>query len=183
MIDVIVGLRADIEMLKTAFGAALKVGPVEEIDPQKGYRLNLGEGSNGQPFLSPWYPHPESGGQTSSWVPLSKGQIVGVVNPTGDPRQGVMFRGGFGGANGPPSADLAANVLRAFGITLSMKNGVLSVRGDVEIEGDVEITGDQTVQGDVDFSDGHVRHNGANIGDTHVHGGVMPGGSDTAGPH
>src|SRR5690606_40881603 len=47
-------------------------GPVEMIDAQKGYRLRLG-GSDEKPFLSPWYPHPETG-KTS--VPLKKGQIV-----------------------------------------------------------------------------------------------------------
>lgn len=33
------------------------------------------------------------------------------------------------------------------------------------------------------ISGGTVTHNGLNIGDTHVHGGITPGGSDTAGPH
>ncbi|MCF1502911.1 baseplate assembly protein [Afifella sp. H1R] len=117
----------DLEILKTSFGNALKVGPVEEVDAVKGYRLNLGTGSDGKPFLSPWYPHPESGGQSASWMPLSKGQIVGVINPTGDPRQGVLLRGGFSDQNPPPSADLAANILKAFGITVSMKDGVLTV--------------------------------------------------------
>jgi phage baseplate assembly protein gpV len=169
MYDVIVGMKADLEMLKTAFGNALKVGPVEVIDAEKGYRLKLGEGPDG-PFLSPWYPHPESGGATSTWMPLSKGQIVGVMNPNGDPRQGVMFRGGFSEGNPAPSQDLSANVLRAFGLTLTITDGKLVIEGDV------------LVRGNVDFSDGHVRHNGTPIDDTHVHGGVERGGSVTSGP-
>lgn len=35
----------------------------------------------------------------------------------------------------------------------------------------------------VDFSGGYIRHNGKNIGDVHVHGGVEPGAGDTATPH
>ncbi|WP_160009758.1 phage baseplate assembly protein [Rhizobium sp. 18055] len=31
----------------------------------------------------------------------------------------------------------------------------------------------------VDITGGHVRHNGKNIGDTHVHGGIVPGSADT----
>lgn len=165
MYELFLGMRTDIEMLKSAFGRSLRVGAVHEVDAQKGYRLKLGEGADG-PFLSPWYPHPESGGQTESWMPLSVGQIVGVINPGGDPRQGVLLRGGFGG-NGPPSTDLAANVLKAFGVEISIKDGKVTLKGDL------------LVQGNVDFEGGHVRHNGTETGDTHKHGGITPGGAIT----
>lgn len=122
-------LRADVERLKAAFGEALIVGTVEHVDAERGYRINLGEGTEG-PMLSPWLPHPESGGQTSSWMPLSKGQIVSLFSPSGDLRQGVLMRAGFGGENNPPSQELAANVLEAFGIRLSMVGGVLRIEAD-----------------------------------------------------
>lgn len=166
MFDILVGMKADIEMLKTAFGNALKVGPVEVVDAKKGYRLKLGDGPNG-PFLSPWYPHPESGGGTSTWFPMTKGQIVGVINPSGDPRQGVMFRAGFSGINPQQSEDLEANLFSAFGVTVSVKGGKLAVDGDL------------IVRGNADFQDGYVRSNGKHIDDTHTHGGVFPGSSDT----
>lgn len=169
MIDSMVAMKADLEMLKTAFGNAIKVGPVEEIDAAKGYRLKLSDGADG-PYLSPWYPHPESGGQSSSWMPLSKGQIVGVIHPHGDPRQGVMLRGGFAGENSPPSNDLAANVLKALGITITMKDGKVTLQGDLQ------------VVGNVDFEGGHVQHNGTTIDDTHKHGGVIKGGDLTDPP-
>ncbi len=159
-------MKVDLAMLKSAFGNGIKVGPVEEIDAQKGYRLKLGEGPDG-PYLSPWYPHPESGGQSSSWMPLSKGQKVGLITVAGDPRQGILLRGGFAGDNAPPSDDLAANVLKAFGITATMKDGTVTLEGNLK------------VTGDVDFADGHVRHNDTNIGDTHRHGGVDAGGDET----
>lgn len=125
----ILRLRADIEMLKTAFGEALTVGTVAEVDASRGYRINLGEGTEG-PMLSPWLPHPESGGQTASWMPLSPGQIVGLFSPSGDLRQGVLMRGGFGGDHQPPSQNLAENVLDGFGVRLSMTDGVLTVDAD-----------------------------------------------------
>ncbi|WP_282046307.1 baseplate assembly protein [Roseibium album] len=182
------GQVIDLQMLKTRFGQMVKVGPVAAVDPEKGYRLNLGEGENG-PLLSPWLPHPESGGQSQSWMPLSEGQVVAVISPNGDMRQGLLLRSGFTDANQPPSMDLLANVLKAFGITITMKDGVLTIDGNIKVNGDVEINGDVTIEGDfkvtgdVNFHDGHVEHNGTNIGDTHVHGGVTPGGADTDVPH
>ncbi len=131
MISDFIAMRLDVEMLKTAFGNSLKVGPVEVIDAQKGYRLRLG-GSDAEPYLSPWYPHPETG-KTS--IPLKKGQIVGVVNPTGDPRQGFVIRGGYSDGNPSPNDDVEANVFQDAGVRLSIKGGKLRI----EAEGGVEI--------------------------------------------
>lgn len=161
MIDAFIGLKIDVEMLKTAFGNALKVGPVEEVDAQKGYRLKLGEGPDGTPFLSPWYPHPESGGATGTWAPLSKGQIVGVINPGGDPRQGVLIRGGFSDASPPISQSLDENKVSFGGVTITLAGGKMTIDGDVQINGS------------------SLRHNAKNVGDSHVHGGIVPGGADT----
>lgn len=123
MFDPLLSLKVDVEMLKTAFGNSLEVGPVEEIDPVKGYRLMLGEGSNGKPFLSPWYPHPESGGATRTWSPLVKGQIVGVLNPIGDTRQGVLLRAGFSDQYTPPSDKLDENRVEFGPMTVSASDG------------------------------------------------------------
>ncbi|MFI3903766.1 baseplate assembly protein [Ochrobactrum sp. S1502_03] len=166
----LVGMKIDIEMLKTAFGKSLKVGPVAAIDAEKGYRIKFGEDENGQPFLSPWYPHPESGGASSTWMPLSLGQIVGMINPNGDPRQGLLIRGGFSDANQPPSNDLLASVFRAFGVNATVKDGKITIQGDFVVEGNV------------DFKGGHVKHNGADIGDTHIHSGVERGRDNTDPP-
>ncbi len=121
----------DHQMLKSAFGNSLKVGPVEVIDPKKGYRLKLGETADG-PFLSPWYPHPETG-KTS--IPLKKGQIVGVINPSGDPRQGMILRGGYSGAHPSPNDDMAANVFEDAGVKITVADGalVLSVGASLSV--------------------------------------------------
>jgi phage baseplate assembly protein gpV len=201
MIEFISEARIDHEILKAKFGDMVKVGPVAEVDPQKGYRINLGDGDDG-PLLSPWMPHPESAGVTKSWMPLSVGQIVGVLSPNGDLAQGVLVRGGFGGGNGQPSSGLSENVLEAFGIRLEMKDGILTIKAgnkvqvdsDIEVDGDVLIKGNLTVEGNfsvkglsdvgggVDFKGPYVRHHGTNIGNTHVHTGVQPGGSNTQHP-
>lgn len=167
----IVQMKADLDMLKTAFGNSMKVGPVEVIDAQRGYRIKLGEDADGNPYLSAWYPHPESGGATSTWVPLSKGQVVGIVNPSGDQRQGILIRAGFSGDNAAPSNDLAANLLKAFGVTVTVKDGKVVIDGNL------------VVNGNIDFNRGYVKNDGVNISKTHVHGGVLRGGVDTLEPH
>lgn len=136
--EIIIDLRTDLEMLRTAFGNSLKVGPIEEVDAKKGYRINWGKGPDG-PYLSPWYPHPESGGQTSTWFPLSKGQIVGVMHPHGDMRQGVMFRGGFSEKNPQQSEDLEQNLYKALGVLLTVKDGVVTLEGDLVVKGNVDL--------------------------------------------
>jgi len=167
MISDFVAMRLDIEMLKTAFGNSLKVGPVEVIDAQKGYRLRLG-GTDDNPFLSPWYPHPETG-KTS--VPLKKGQVVGVINPTGDPRQGVMFRGGYSEANPSPNENMDANVFEDAGIRISVADGALTIKG-----------GGTTFRFSADGffqTGGEQRHDGRNVGSSHVHGGIRVGDQKT----
>ena len=169
MIDEILRLRAELEAVKSVLGKLVTVGVVTEVDPARGYRIDLGEGTEGR-LVSPWLPHPESGGQTASWVPLSKGQIVSILSPSGDLRQGLLLRGGFGGENTPPSQDMEANVLEALGVRFQMKDGTFTIEGDV------------VVDGNVDFRGGHVRHNETNIGDTHRHTDVKSGASLTGHP-
>ncbi|MBI1620157.1 baseplate assembly protein [Aquamicrobium sp. cd-1] len=154
-------------MLKTAFANSLKVGPVEMIDAQKGYRLRLG-GSDEKPFLSPWYPHPETG-KTS--VPLKKGQIVGVINPSGDPRQGILIRGGYSNEHSSPNTDMNANVFEDAGVRVTIADGALQV-SVAAVTLTISSSG-------LSISGGRVEHDGKNIGSDHVHGGVVPGGANT----
>lgn len=171
MIDQIVGLRADIEALKTAFANSLKSGPVEQIDAKKGYRLKLGDGDDG-PYLSPWYPHPETG---KSSVPLEKGQIVGVLNPNGDPRQGLLIRGGYSDDLASPNDNMDANVFEAAGVRIEIKDGSLKVT----ISGVVH-----TISADgVKTTGGRIEHDQLDIGSSHTHKDVVKGTVDTGIPN
>jgi phage baseplate assembly protein gpV len=171
MIGEILSLKADLDHLKTAFGNALKIGAVQEIDGAKGYRLKLGEGPDGEPFLSPWMPHPETG---KSSIPLKKGQIVGVINPNGDMRQGLVFRGGYSDEHKSPNEDMEVNVFEDAGVRIQLAAGALSISVDgvtIVVSGaGLSVTG------------GRVEHDGRNIGSDHVHGGVEKGGALTAPP-
>lgn len=146
MISHFLNLKADVEALKSAFGSALRVGAVEQVDAQKGFRISWGKDGDGNAFLSPWYPHPESGGATSTWAPLSKGQVVGVINPDGDPRQGILLRGGFSDQNPPPSQSLGENRFSFGGVTITIAEGgvvVIDAPGKVVVNSpNVELGGE-----------------------------------------
>lgn len=135
MIGELVSMRVDIETLKTALGNMLKVGPVHEVDAQKGYRVKFGQSASGDDYLSPWYPHPESGGKNSTWMPLSEGQVVGVIQPNADPRQALLLRGGFSGENPPISNDPDEVALDFPGVSVRIKDGaiVVSAEGAVTV--------------------------------------------------
>ena len=164
-------MRVDLEMLKTAFGNSLKVGPVEEIDADKGYRLKLGESDDG-PFLSPWYPHPETG---KSSIPLKKGQIVGVMNPTGDPRQGIVVRGGYSDEHSSPNDNMQANVFEDAGVRIEVKSNQLIITiGGVT----------HTISGSgVETNGGRIEHDSLNIGSSHTHKDVAAGAANTGIPN
>lgn len=61
-------------------------------------------------------------------------------------------------------------MFKAFGITATVKDGVVTIDGNL------------VVNGNADFKGGHVRHNDADIGDTHVHSGVERGRASTDPP-
>ncbi len=131
MIAEILALRSELEALKNAFGRMGKVGVVHAVDPEKGYRLRYDDlTTNGQPFLSPWLPHPETG-KTS--VPLKAGEVVGVFNPGGDLRQGFIVRGGYTDAHPSPNDDLEANVFQDAGVRISIKGGVLHIHANSHV--------------------------------------------------
>ncbi|WP_454919219.1 baseplate assembly protein [Xanthobacter sediminis] len=152
-----------------------------EADALKGYRLSLGEDRDGNPRLSPWLPHPDSGGGNKSWRPLSRGQIVAAISPGGDLPQGFLLRAGFGGQDPPPSQDLAEVVLLDNGaVRISATQHACVVKvGDTVLS----ITADGiTMQAPtIDAFGDEVRHNGHEIGDKHVHLRVMTG-LDRSGP-
>lgn len=164
--DLIVGLKSEVETLRSVIAELVQVGPVHEIDAKKGYRIKLGEDENGEPYLSPWKPHPET---KKTSVPLTVGQMVGVINPNGDPRQGLLLRGGYSKDHETPNEDMEANVFEDAGVRLQIKDGKLQVEAENGIEFKVGGVA-HTISGEgVDTEGGKITHNGKDIGDTHKH--------------
>lgn len=130
MINELIALRAEMEALKNTVARLIQVGTVEELDAEKGYRLKLGEGEDGKPFLSPFYPHPETG-KTS--VPLKKNQIMVAINPGGDPRQGLLVRGGYSDEHKSPNENLEANVFKDAGVTIEIVDGKVVITANTAV--------------------------------------------------
>ncbi|MCX5571480.1 phage baseplate assembly protein V [Kaistia nematophila] len=147
-----------------------RTGTVSEVDTAKGLaRVQIGKGE--KPYILPWMPWKEiSAGGTSSHIPPTVGQQVDVVSESGDLTDGVIDFSTHSNANPRPHDGPEAVIVHG---------GTRVTIGD----GKVEIVGDVTIRGALTVEGARVSHNGTNIGDSHVHGGVTPGGSDTAPPH
>jgi hypothetical protein len=182
--DAIQPVLRDLHMLKSAFSRMVKEGAVEEIDAEKGYRAKLGEGTDGQPYLSGWMPFPES---SKSSVPLKKGQPVVLLCPGGDVRQALMLRTGYSDALPSPNSDMEANVFEDAGVKVTIADGKLTaVIGGMTAE--FSGTGLNLVAGGVTFAftgagftqtGGQQVHDGKDVGKTSTHTGVTVGGGTT----
>lgn len=150
-------------------------GVVHDVDPAQGLvRLNLGAGNDGD-FVSPWIPYAQTGGQIRLHNPPSAGQLMVLFAPSGEITQGIAMPLGFTDANPSPSGAGAEAQMEFGDLTVVLNgSGVTISAGGVS----VAITG-----AGLAVTGGAVTHNGVNTGDTHVHGGVVAGGADTAVPH
>ena len=182
-------LKHEVAELRHQAANSFKPAVVHETDGKKGYRLKYGEGADGKPILSPWHPHPEAGGALKTWFPMTEGEIVYALHPSGDARQGYILRGGFSDQNKQPSEKTDENVvtfgkfrmvMAESGVVMSFdeKNSI-SLGSKITLKvGDLsyELGSDHVLKG------GKVKHENKDIGSTHKHGGVEPGGAKTQPP-
>lgn len=135
MIPQFMAMRREIEELKRHAASNVWFGTIAEVDGEKALaRVKLQE-SGGEPFLSPWLPWHEIGGAFKSWVPPVAGEIVKIVSPVGDLRQGYIHRGQFGGENLAPSSDLEANVWTYGSWTITLREDSITITGgDTTVE-------------------------------------------------
>jgi phage baseplate assembly protein gpV len=168
-------LAARLAEVEQKLALASRAGTVAEVDAAQGLvRLKLGASSAGGDLLSPWVPYAQVGGALKVHSPPSVGQQMALQSPSGDLAQGLAIPMGFSSANPSPSGDGAAHVITFGAATISLNGSGLSVvMGGVTFS--ISASG-------VAITGGNVTHNGLNIGSTHTHGGVIPGGAQTSGP-
>lgn len=146
-----------------------RTGTIKEVDNKKGLARVLISKGDGKEYLSGWLPWKEiASGGIKSHIPPTEGEQVDVVSESGDLTDAVIDMSSPSNANARPHDGPEAV------ITMGATRLVIS-DGSVEIIANVSIKGSLTVEGD------SVTHNGANIGDTHKHTGVISGG-DLTGP-
>lgn len=147
-----------------------RTGVVSEVDTKKGLaRVKLMDGEQG-PYLSPWMPWKEiASGGIKSHIPPTTGEQVDVVSESGDLTDAVIDMSTPSDANPRPHDGPEAVIT---------KGGTRITIGD----GSVEIVADVTIKGRLDIDGAGVTHNGKDIGDTHRHTDVEPGGALTGEP-
>lgn len=142
-------------------------------------------------LLTDWLPWMERrAGNVRTWCPPSVGEQCLVLSPGGDLAAGWVLVGSPSEAHPAPSDsatlhrtsypdgsvvdyDHATHLLTVYSVgavSVNAKNAISVSAPSIAIDGDVAITGSS------------LTHNGINVGSTHTHGGVVPGGGSTGGP-
>ncbi|PPQ37079.1 Phage P2 baseplate assembly protein gpV [Rhodoblastus acidophilus] len=147
-----------------------RVGKVTDVDPAKQlYRQEIGLDPDGQPVKSPWIRYSQIAGARKSHSPPSKGQQMLMISPDGEFRTALGVPHGWSDENPAPSD----------------KDEDVEVRGDVKITNDGKtytINGAVHINGDLIVAGGKLTHEGHDVGATHKHSGVEPGGGTTGTP-
>lgn len=149
----------------------IRVATITAVDAGAG-RARVSFGGDTE---SAWLPFPSPrAGDIQIWAPPSVGEQVVVACPSGDTAQGLIVASLSSGASPPPSGDGGAFVVKIGDASIEITaDGLTLTAGGVSLA---------VTAGGVSITGGQVDHNGTNIGDSHVHGGVVPGASNTQGP-
>lgn len=150
-------------------------GKVTDVDTVKARaRIEIGKDDDGEPVKSPWIPYKQIAGSLKIHQPPVVGETMTMRSASGDVEQGVLEAFHWSDANPANSTDAQSNVM-TFGST-KVTLGASSI--DIEVGGvKVSFSGEGLA-----ITGGEVTHNEKDIGDTHLHTGVIPGGSNTGPP-
>nr|BFD39969.1 phage baseplate assembly protein V [Pseudomonas sp. FFPRI_1] len=162
--------------------------------------------SDGAGWTSAWVRwHSQAAGKARHWRAPSLGEQGVLISPSGEPAQGTFVPGLYGDAGAAPDNREHVEVWRfddggslvydwqAKRYSISLPSGTVSIQvgdssavvTDSAITGradSITLTGAITLNGDVQINGASLKHNGVNVGSTHVHMGVMPGPGATAIP-
>lgn len=193
IIDHFVALYQRVQSLERRAAGAQRYGSVVDVDYAKRLmRVRIG-GTDAEPYLSPWIPWAETasgaGGVNVAWNP-KPGQNVVLSAPGGDLQQAVATPFTWSDEHASPSSSGDEAVLRYGQSKITIKGDqavtevgaakITQTNDGVTIEvGGVSVA---ITAGGLTVTGGMVKHNAANIGDTHVHGGILPGPANTGVP-
>lgn len=163
-------------------------GKVAEVDPKAGtVRLRLG-GTDAEPFLSAPVPYAQVAGALKVHSPPSVGQQMTLLSGAGDFRQGLAIPMTWSDANPSPSDKGDEHVLKFGSTTVTIKSGEIIVDATkitLNSSGGTAVLDSSgiTLHGEeIANSGSSLTHNGKNVGDSHLHTGVLPGPSLTGPP-
>jgi len=166
--DQIVRLAQRVAEVERRLAGMVRHGKVHSVDAAAGtIRLRIG-GTDAKPFLSPSVPYAQIAGGLKAHTPPTVGQQMTLICPDGNVRMGVALPMTWSNANASPSASGEENVVTFGSMRIELRGDEIVISGPkVRIDADIEANGST------------IRHNGKEIGSTHKHGGVVPGGGQS----
>jgi phage baseplate assembly protein gpV len=173
--EIIDDLRRRVTELERRLRSQSRTGVVTAVDPAKGVARVRLQDEAGAPFLTGWIPWEEpSAGANRTHNPPSVGQQVKICSESGDLHDASIQGSLNSQAHGRPSGAGDEFVLLQVGQAAIRATGggsaiVFSVGGF-----SLTLSADGAVN-----TGGALSHNGKNIGDTHIHGGIEPGPATT----
>jgi len=186
LIQAIEELSSKINQLERRMNNMIREGEIADVDYEKGL-ASMKAGDVEMP-MSSWLTR---AGAVRDWNPVTKGERAIWFSPTGEPGQGLILPGGFS-KNFPQNHNGGAEPRRTIGdyTFTEASGGPTWVAGGITMK--LSSAGLQIEGGGASFTlgpDGYAQnggsktHDGMNVGSSHVHGGVVRGGTDTFGPH
>jgi phage baseplate assembly protein V len=187
-------MSAELTDLQQRLANLVRVGRVHSVD-LTGARLRVSFGKDGA-NVSGWVPWMTSrAGATREWNPPAVGEQVVLMNPSGQDNSGFALPGGIYRTDAPANGTEAGKVvldlpesgawiIRVGDVVIEAADGSAKITvggksvevtpSKILINGDVEVTGKINTTGDVIAGSISLQ--------THKHGGVQSGGSQTSTP-
>ncbi len=169
-------LRRELADLRRAVANMVRLATVEDPAAEAGRAtVKFQNASDGDFISAPLGWAEVSAGSMKTHHPLTAGQQVLVVSPTGELADGIIMSSLNWDSNPRPSESQDVTTMAQIGdatITVAGDGFTVAVGGTT-----MSISGDGLA-----IEGGQVTHNGTDIGDTHKHDGVMPGSGMTGGP-
>jgi phage baseplate assembly protein V len=187
-------MSAELTDLQQRLANLMRVGRVHSVDLEAArLRVAFGKDSSN---ISGWVPWMTSrAGATREWNPPAIGEQVVLMNPSGQDNAGFAMSGGIYQTDAPANGNEAGHVtlnlddsgewaVYVGNAHIKAKNGEIKIQVDgvhmTMTHAGVAIDGDVTVQGKI-TSTGLIKGGNVTL-QTHVHGGVQSGGSNTSTP-
>lgn len=140
-----------------------RTGTIAEVDTARGLARVRFSRQGGADYLGPWMPWKEiASGDIRTHVPPSAGEQVDVLSESGDLADGVIDMSIPSNAMVRPHDGAEAAIVKG-ATRILIGDGAVAISANVTIKGSLAVDG------------GGVTNNGTDIGNTHRHGGVVPG--------
>lgn len=169
--EYVVQIHGELADVKGRMERTHRSGTVTDVDAKKQQiRVQIGEDDEGNPHKTPWIPYSQFAGSHSVHMVPSVGQQMHVISPDGEHEMAHAYPLTWSDQNKSPSDKAGDVVSNTGGVKMTDSGGTRTITGNVVIKGTLTIEGSS------------VKHNGKNIGDTHKHTDVEPGGGQSGPP-